>query len=128
MIRSILAALLIFISAELQAGPPKVTGVYSNMRFGTEDVTGVEIFLTYSMKGYFAHVQCAEGAIGRPLLVPVIVAGSFIEFVVPVESAPNTYSCPPGKFKGEVSASGMNGKFEGIDWPGFIERKKSYWQ
>lgn len=128
MIRSLLIALIVFVSTESQAGSPKVTGVFSNMRFGTEDVTGVEVFLTCSMKGYFAQVQCAEGTISRPVVVFVTVAGSSIEFTVPVESVPNAYSCPAGKFKGEISANGMHGHFEGLNWPGFLERKKSYWQ
>ena len=128
MSRSKLIALLVFASAVAHAAAPKITGVFSSMRFGTEDVTGVEVFITSSGKGHFAQVQCAEGAISRPVVVPVIVTGSLVEFVVPTESAPNTYSCPPGKFKGEISASGMTGRFEGLNWPGVLARKKSYWQ
>lgn len=124
----ILTALLIFVTAESQADSPKVTGVFSNMRFGTEDVTGVEVFITFSDKGYFAQVQCAEGAISRPVVVPVLVAGPIVEFSVPTDAAPNSYSCPPGKFEGTVSASGMKGRFAGTDWPGFLKRRKSYWQ
>jgi hypothetical protein len=128
MSRSILVALLVALFSESQAASPKVTGVFSNMRFGTEDVTGVEVFVTYSDKGHFAQVQCAEGAISRPVVVPVLVAGSYIEFAVPADSTPNAYSCPVGKFKGEVSAKGLRGRFEGTDWPGFLKRAKSYWQ
>ena len=128
MIRSILITLLIFFTAEAQAASPRMTGMFSNMRFGTEDVGGVEVFITYSDKGYFAQVQCAEGAISRPILVPVVVAANFVEFIVPVQVEPNSYSCPSGKFKGEVSSKGMKGHFEGTEWPGFLNRKGSYWQ
>ena len=128
MSRSKLLALLLFASAVAHAASPKITGVFSSMRFGTEDVTGVEVFVTSSGKGYFAQVQCAEGAISRPVVVPVVVTGSLVEFVVPPDTTPNTYSCPPGKFKGEISASGMTGSFAGLNWPGVLARKKSYWQ
>jgi hypothetical protein len=100
MIRTLLVLLLIALTAEVQSASPKVTGIFSNMRFGTEDVYGVEIFITYSSKGYFAQVQCAEGAINRPVVVPAIVAGSSVEFLVPTISATDTYSCPPGNSKG----------------------------
>ena len=126
--RSILIALLVFSCSEARAELPRMTGVFSNMRFGTEDVSGVEIIITNSDKGYFAQVQCAEGAISRPILVPVSVAANFIEFIVPVKVESNSYSCPPGKFKGEVSTKGMKGAFEGRRWPGFLSRRGSYWQ
>jgi hypothetical protein len=128
MSRPLLVALLFAMSSGSHAASPKVTGVFSNMRFGTEDVTGVEVFVTYSDKGHFAQVQCAEGAISRPIVVPVLVAGSHVEFSVPTDSAANKFSCPAGKFKGEVSAKGLRGQFEGTDWPGFLKRSKSYWQ
>ena len=124
----ILIALLIFVASEAQADLLKVTGVYSNMRFGTEDVSGVEVFLTYSDKGYFAQIQCAEGAVSSPITVPVHVKNSFVEFSVPTNPVPNSYSCPSGKFNGEISTNGMKGQFEGTDWPGFLKRKNSYWQ
>jgi hypothetical protein len=98
------------------------------MRFGTEDVSGVEIFITYSTNGYFAQVQCAEGSISRPVVVEVRVAASLIEFSVPPRSDQNSYSCPSGKFRGVVSDRRINGSFDGTNWPGILQRKKSYWQ
>jgi hypothetical protein len=127
MIRLILITLLIFFSEGALAASPKITGIFSSMRFGTEDVSGVEVIISYSDRGYFAQVQCAEGAISRPVLVPVIVAATFIEFIVPVKAEPNSYSCPQGKFKGEISNKGMSGHFEGTKWPGFLKRSGSFW-
>jgi hypothetical protein len=107
------------------AGPPKLTGMFSNMRFGTEDVDGVEVFVTYSKAGYFAHVQCAEGAPGVPFLVPATVTNSVLKFDVPAGSE---YRCPSGPFKGQVSAQGLRGSFGTTNWPGFLARRRSYWQ
>lgn len=126
--RATLFTLLIISSSLASAGPPKVTGLFSNMRFGTEDVTGVEIFITHSTSGYYVQVQCAEGAISRPVVVEALVSGSLIEFSVPPKSDPNSYSCPTGKFKGIISAREIKGSFEGTNWPSILKRQKSYWQ
>lgn len=126
--RAILLTLLIISSSLAYAAPTKVTGLFSNMHFGTEDVSGVEIFITNSTNGYFAQVQCAEGAISRPVVVEVHVSGSLIEFSVPPNSDQNSYSCPSGKFKGIVSDLVIRGSFEGTNWPGILKRQKSYWQ
>lgn len=126
--RTILLTFLIISSTLASAAPLKVTGLFSNMRFGTEDVNGVEIFITYSTNGYFAQVQCAEGAVSRPVVVEVRVTASLIEFSVPPSSDQNSYSCPSGQFKGVVSDRGIKGSFDGMNWPGTLKRKKSYWQ
>lgn len=126
--RTILLTFLIISSTLASAAPLKVTGLFSNMRFGTEDVNGVEIFITNSTNGYFAQVQCAEGSIRRPVVVEVRVTASSIEFSVPPSSDQNSYSCPSGKFKGVVSDRGIKGSFDGTNWPGTLKRKKSYWQ
>lgn len=126
--RAILFLLLISPIYLVDAAPTKISGLFSSMRLGTEDVSGVEIFITNSTAGYFAQVQCAEGAISRPVLVNVLVSGSSIEFSVPPNSNVNSYSCPTGKFKGVVSAFGIKGNFEGTNWPGTLKRQKSYWQ
>lgn len=126
--RATLFTLLIISSSLASAGPPKVTGPFSNMRFGTEDVTDVEIFITHSTSGYYVQVQCAEGAISRPVVVEALVSGSLIEFSVPPKSDSNSYSCPTGKFKGIISAREIKGSFEGTNWPSILKRQKSYWQ
>ena len=126
--RSILFALLLAFSIQAQSATPKITGVFSSMRFGTEDVTGVEVFITYSGKGYFAQVQCAEGAISQPIIIPVRVNGLFVEFDIPSTLEKNNYACPAGKFEGKLSFFGLKGHFEGTKWPGLLKRKSSYWQ
>ena len=126
--RSILFTLLFALSVQTQAATPKITGVFSSLRFGTEDVTGVEVFITYSEKGYFAQVQCAEGAISQPILVPARVNGLIVEFDVPPALEENGYACPAGKFEGVLSSFGLKGHFAGTKWPGFLKRKPSYWQ
>jgi hypothetical protein len=103
----------------------RVTGLYSNMKFGTEDVTGVEVFLVYSRDGHYAIVQCAEGEPGKPFVAKANVNKNAIEFEVPSNS---DSLCPKGMFRGTVSSKGLRGKFEQMDWPGFLPRKKSYWQ
>ena len=103
----------------------RVTGLYSNMKFGTEDVTGVEIFVVYGHEGHYAVVQCAEGVPGKPLVAKATVIKHAIEFEVPAD---RETLCPKGIFRGTVSPEGLQGKFERVDWPGFLPRKKSYWQ
>lgn len=128
MFRVFTFALLMTVAALGQAAPPKMTGVFTSMRFGTEDLSGVEVFITLSDRGYFVQVQCAEGAVSSPVVVPAVVSGSSVQFDLPAGPGPNIYSCPSGRFIGKASASGMKGHFEGTDWPGFLRRKRSYWQ
>lgn len=128
MIRNLLIAIATLLASSEALPDTSITGFYSNMRVGTEDVSGVEVFITYSDHGFFAYVQCAEGAISQPILVPVSKSLSVIEFVVPVPNEKNSYACPSGKFKGVMSSKGLSGYFEGTDWPGFLMRKGSYWQ
>jgi hypothetical protein len=108
------------------AAGPKVTGMFSSLRFGTEDVSGVEMYVMYSHSNYYAALQCAEGAPGIPEIVKLSVSASSISFVVPANSGS---SCPSGAtFSGELTASGIKGSFSGTDWPGFLKRGKGYWQ
>lgn len=115
----------IFMTSSVWASKLKITGVYSNMRFGTEDVTGVEILLVFSRAGYYAVMQCAEGAPGVPMVLPAKVAGSSVEIEPPLSKDSR---CPNSKFRGTIEESGLRGTFEGTDWPGFLERGSSYWQ
>ena len=125
-------ARLVFLTASIalslptHAAGPKVTGMFSNLRFGTEDVTGVEMYVVFSHGNYYATVQCAEGAPGIPETVQLSVSGLSVSFVVPENSASG---CPVGAiFTGQVTASGIRGTFAGTDWPGFLQRGKGYWQ
>jgi hypothetical protein len=129
MIRYLLALMIAMLFGSVAlADTTKVTGFYSNMRFGTEDVSGVEIFISYSDRGHFAYVQCAEGGLSTPVLVPVSEVGSTIEFIIPPAAEKNVYACPSGKFTGVVTPKGLDGHFERMKWPGFLKRKGSYWQ
>ncbi len=105
---------------------PKVTGMFSNLRFGTEDVTGVEIYVVLSGGDYYATVQCVEGAPGIPETVKLSVSGSAVSFVVPANSSSG---CLPGAaFTGHVTATDLKGNFSGTNWPGLLKRGKGYWQ
>jgi hypothetical protein len=103
----------------------RVTGLYSNMRFGTEDVSGVEIFVVYGQDAHWAVVQCADGVPGKPLVSKATVNKNVIEFEVPLDQ---DTLCPSGIFRGTVSAKGLRGKFERMNSPQVLARKKSYWQ
>jgi hypothetical protein len=124
--KSILIGVLVLFSASvIAAGPPKITGIYSNMHFATEDVIGVEIFIVFSRNEYQAVVQCSEGAPGIPAVVPVTVSGSSISFKIASEQS----GCPITAFAGQLSKSGLSGAFEGTTgYPGFLKRGRSYWQ
>ncbi|MEN3112008.1 hypothetical protein ACFONG_19360 [Uliginosibacterium paludis] len=131
MIRSLVAASVIFISAlsSASAAPQiKVTGVFSDLHFVAQagDVTGTEIFIVFGgEQGYFAIIQCAEGWPSKPVIVPAIVHGAEVEFAPHGQTESH---CPNAKFRGTVSSSGLRGKFENTDYPGFLKRKRSYWQ
>jgi hypothetical protein len=118
-------ALILSPSAFAQAESPRITGLYSNMRAGTEDLSGVEVFLVRGEGGYFATVQCAQGVPGKPVLVPALVSGRVVEFQLPADAKT---LCPAAKFRGELRDDGLKGAFEGSDWPGFLTRSRSYWQ
>jgi hypothetical protein len=105
---------------------PKVTGMYSNLHFGTEDVTGVEIYVVYSHGNYYGSLQCAEGSPGIPETVKLSVSGSSVSFVV---SSDTSSGCASGAtFTGHFTALGIEGTFAGTDWPGLLRRGKGYWQ
>lgn len=123
------AAVSLIASFAAAAEPPKVTGIYSNMRFGTEDVTGVEVFILFSQfrgnSQYLATVQCAEGVPGVPEVVPVMVSGTSVSFKITSEQS----GCPTVSFAGQITELGLAGTFEGTaDYPGFLKRGRSYWQ
>lgn len=119
------AALVTLASAASAADPVRVTGMYSNMHFATEDVIGVEVFIVYSRNEYQAVVQCSEGAMGVPQVVPLSVSGSSVSFTITSELS----GCPTSSFKGVVNKSGLQGTFAGTEnYPGFLKRGRSYWQ
>ena len=116
-----LASTVLSVSA---ASVPKLTGTYSSLQMGTEDLHGVEISIVIGGKGYFAIVQCAEGVPGIPQVVPAQIAGLSLQFTLENSAT----GCPASAFQGTVSANGLTGAFEGTTWPGFMRRRKGYWQ
>ena len=119
------AALLLCTALPSTAAPPlKLTGTYSSLRFGTEDLTGVEVSLVIGGDSYYAIVQCAEGVPGVPEVVPVQVNGAQITFRLENSKS----GCPTGLFSGSIDSNGLTGAFEGTKWPGFMKRGKSYRQ
>lgn len=118
-------ALALFVASVVAAEPVKVPGIYSNMHFATEDVIGVEVFIVFGHNQYQAVVQCSEGSPGIPEVVPVTVSGSIVSFKITSEKS----GCPATIFSGQLTKSGLSGKFEGTaDYPGLLKRGRSYWQ
>jgi hypothetical protein len=105
----------------------RITGVFSDLRYVPDagDVVGTEIFLIYGGGPYYVLIQCAEGRVGGPVLLPAIVDGANLSVTVPKD---NDAGCPGGEMRAEISARGLNGKTGRLEWPGFLPRRKSYWQ
>jgi hypothetical protein len=124
--RSILSGVLLLLAAPvISAEQPKLTGIYSNMHFATEDVIGVEVFIVFSRNQYQAVVQCSEGSPGVPEVVPVTVSNSSISFKITSAQS----GCPVVNFTGRLTKSGLSGSFEGTtNYPGLLKRGRSYWQ
>lgn len=108
----------------------QMTGIFSNMRYNKEsgDLNGIEVFITRSIDGYHVQFQSTANGALAPVLVSAEVDPPYIEFVLP--RIPHSYS---GKFKGKVSAQGLQGRFESgqlVDGKKdfFLKRKASYWQ
>lgn len=103
------------------------TGIYSNLRYDRDsgDLSGMEIFIINSNKGYFATYQCAAGEAAKPVLLPVNIHGKSIELVVPDSFK---YFCDIGRFTGVINEKGIRGKFEITNKEVFLKRSKSYWQ
>ena len=116
-----------FLSTASAAGKKQVTGIYSNMSYSREggDVVGTEVFVLYEGSTYKALVQCAGGPVGEAQLLPAVVSYPEISFVIPPDSPT---LCPKGEYKGKISPKGLKGSIQDHDWPGFLPRKKSYWQ
>jgi hypothetical protein len=105
----------------------KVTGFYSDMRFvgNGGNVQGTEIFIVRGDRSdYFAVLQCANGAPGKPVVVMATVSAQDVELAASTDGASH---CPMTLFKGHVTASGVSGSFVG--GPAItLARKSSYWQ
>lgn len=110
--------------ASAEASQTRVTGIFSDMHFVQEagDVVGMEVFIMYTEKGYYAVVQFAEGTPLIPVIVPVNVDKSSVRFIVPLATGAS------GKFLGVVTEEGLLGKFENGGDKFKLMRRKSYWQ
>ncbi len=80
---SVLACFVVMLAIASSSGQqqPRVTGFFTDMR-GTPsgDVVGTEVWIVYARGKYYATVQDAAGEPDPPVIVPVEVRGSQIEF------------------------------------------------
>jgi hypothetical protein len=119
----LVAVVLLAATPSAENRGPRVTGIYSNMRYIDEagDVLGTEVFIVYSSKGYFAIVQVAEGVPSVPAVVPIKVEGSRVSLSLPLDMG-------GGQFRGQVTEGGLSGRFADDREPWELKRGKSYWQ
>jgi hypothetical protein len=101
--------------------------MFSDLAYSADggDMVGSEIFVVYAGGPYYVMVQCAGGRLGRPELFQAIVNYPTLRFTIPSETATG---CPSGEFVGTLSAAGLNATVKGTEWPGYLPRRKSYWQ
>ena len=92
------------------------------MSKGEVSISGMEVFIVFTEKGYFALVQFSDGAPTVPELVPLVVQGRSISFVT---NLPNGVK---GRFDGDVTQSGLRGKFVDMGEPFLLPKRRSYWQ
>lgn len=124
--KKLLSALaFLLISGPGHSAEPGVTGTFSSLHFGTEDLVGVEISVVVGGNGHYVIVQCAEGAPGIPEVAVAHLQGTELSFQL---SADSRSGCPAAQFRGIISSTGLTGTFEGSSWPGFLKRGRSYWQ
>ncbi|ULU25745.1 hypothetical protein [Dyella terrae] len=107
-----------------QTSKPKVTGVYSNLRYNQEggDLLGMELLVIPSEAGYTAFVQIAEGSAPYTAIVPLAVENSQISFTLPLGGAYGGM-----KFDGELKATSLVIK-SAAGANETLRRDKSYWQ
>ena len=117
------AVALLTITSSAGTRGPRVTGIYSDMRYIDEagDVVGTEVFVVYSAEGYYAVIQVAEGKPSVPTVVPMTVDGARVSFSLPGEQG-------GGLFRGQVTDSSLSGRFADGRAPWDLKRGKSYWQ
>jgi hypothetical protein len=126
--RALLAIFLVSCTATAVAArveESKITGMFSNLEYNKEsgDLLGIEIYLVYGGRDYFAIVQCAGGSPAPPVVTPVEISGTEITFKIP-EVQPECGTT----FTGTVSKEGLRGRFMGDTAERWIPRKKGYWE
>ena len=101
--------------------------MYSDMHFvgNGSNVQGTELLIVRGDgSDYFAVIQCANGAPGKPVVVTAKVSAQDVELAASTDPASH---CPKSPFKGHVGPSGISGAFVGGPTIS-LERKDSYWQ
>jgi hypothetical protein len=122
---AVLILLLTVSPAFAQTSVPKITGIYSSLRYNQEggDLQGMELLvIPEKAGGYSAFVQIAEGGAPFTAVVHIFVEGSRISFVIPVEGA-----FGERRFEGEMKGTSLViGSPNGAKQT--LHRGKSYWQ
>ena len=98
--------------------------MFTDMAYNEEggDVNGIEIFLVYSNRGYYAVYQSGEGTPSVPVVVPAKVQGVMVTFQVPPAVDAR------GTFTGTINDKELSGSFSGNGQTVHLKRKSSYWQ
>jgi hypothetical protein len=126
---SIVITLVGFFSLAAPAGAADaVTGTYSTLRYVPEggDVVGTEITLVSAGRhGYYAIIQCAEGAPSKPVVVAAMISGTHVDISA---NSDVDSDCSKSKFTGEVTPNGLSGTFNNTKYPGVLPRRVGYWQ
>ncbi len=125
MINLVATLTLLFVAGTALSAEPNVTGTFSSLHFGTEDVTGMEISLVFGGDEHYVVVQCAEGTPGVPEVAVARLHGTTLSFQL---SSDTRSGCPATEFSGTINNNGLTGTFSHSDWPGLLKRGRSYWQ
>jgi hypothetical protein len=109
---------------------PRVTGFFTDMR-GTPsgDVVGTEVWIVYARGKYYATVQDAAGEPDPPVIVPVEVRGSQIEFTTRRAMLSGNGRPLPDlvlNYAGAVTTAGLALSVNGNSRT--LRRGTSYWQ
>lgn len=102
------------------------TGTFTDLSYSAEsgDLSGTELRIVQTRKGYQGILQFAEGGPGEVIVIPVSIDGENVHFEIPL-SSPDA-----GTFQGKISARDLRGKFKfrtGGELEVRLPRKKSYW-
>jgi hypothetical protein len=113
------------LAALLSGCSVKVTGTYSTLAFAAGHAQGIEVFIVRGPGSrYYAMVQCADGELGRPVLLEASIRAEDIRLPVIVDAGAR---CPAGAFVGLIGSDGIRGAFAGAGTI-MLPRKASAWQ
>jgi len=119
------ALLIVFVDSYVLADEIKYTGTFSSITYNEEsgDLSGIELRIIFTKKGYSGMLQICEGGAGNLIIVQPTIEKGNIRFSI----ADKLYS---GGFDGFIRADGIHGKFTfsgNVGSVEFLPRKKSYW-